>query len=138
MCLKLNFTKFYSKKSWGACWYALHKMSLYVKIYFLQLPLLNEVEALSYYIWFFKNFFHIYLFIFVALYQKVSHDLIESSWENLYIYIFVTFIHSVHNFPWFPLISVTLKFCIKIELLQTNINDNISQSFQEKSIQQNI
>ena len=47
--------------------------------------------------------------------------------------------HSVHDLAWFALICYTEILNKKqVELLQTNITDNISQSFQEKSIQQNI
>ena len=57
----------------------------------------------------------------------------------MHIFLLHLYIHSVHDFAWFALICyIEILNKKQVELLQTNITDNISQSFQEKSIQQNI
>ena len=48
----------------------------------------------------------------------------------MYTVVFVTFIHSLHDFAWFALICY-IKILMKkqVEILQTNIINNIYQSF---------
>ena len=85
-------------------------------ISFLQLQLLTGVQI-------------IYIYIYVYILHIVY----------IYVYIFVTFVHSAHDFAWFALICfIEIWNKKQVELLQINITDNISQSFQEISIQQNI
>ena len=87
--------------------------------------------------------YYIYIFIYLFIYFIYCIYIINI--YNIYIYIytyilvFITFIHSDHDFAWFALIwYIEILNKKQVEPLDTKITDNISQSFQEKSIQQNI
>ena len=80
-------------------------------------------------------FVFVVLFCFIGIYIVYYIYIYIVYYIYIYMYIFLLYlyinsVHSVHD------IGILNKK--QGELLQTNIADNISQSFQEKSIQQNI
>ena len=85
------------------------------------------------YIYYIYIYVYIYLFYILYIYNKY----IQYIYIYTYILVFITFIHS--DFAWFASIwYIEILNKKQVELLHTKIADNISQSFQEKSIQQNI
>ena len=87
------------------------------------------------YIYYIYIYLYIYLFYILYIYNKY----IQYIYIYTYILVFITFIHSDHDFAWFALIwYIEILNKKQVEPLDTKITDNISQSFQEKSIQQNI
>ena len=84
-------------------------------------------------------YIYIYIFIYLFYILYIYNKYIQYIYIYTYILVFITFIHSDHDFACFALIwYIEILNKKQVELLHTKITDNISQSFQEKSIQQNI
>ena len=112
--LKTKIYQVLFKKSWGACWYVLHNISFNI-IYFLQLHLLTGVKAL----YLIPKEFCLYLFLLSCFVYRYIHIIYIYNVYNIYIYIS------------FDICYILIEK--QVELLKTNINDNISQGFQKKN-----